>query len=150
MNWEAIGAVGEVVGALAVFLTLLYLARQVRDGSKQTRLNTTSNLASLSQESFAPIFNSEQNQRIWHQGLDAPSELSEEELRIYFTYMDRVFYSYQLLVTYYSSGVVEDDLFATQSAYFKYLFHTTGGQEWHRITALQLTEQAIKYLRDGA
>ena len=30
MNWEAIGAIGEIVGALAVVLTLGYLANQVR------------------------------------------------------------------------------------------------------------------------
>ena len=29
MNWEAIGAVGEVVGAAGVILSLLYLSRQV-------------------------------------------------------------------------------------------------------------------------
>ena len=30
MNWEAIGAIGEIVGALAVGLTLAFLAIQVR------------------------------------------------------------------------------------------------------------------------
>ena len=30
MNWEAIGAIGEIVGAVAVVLTLAYLAIQVR------------------------------------------------------------------------------------------------------------------------
>jgi hypothetical protein len=30
MNWEAIGAVGELLGSLAVFVTLGYLAVQVR------------------------------------------------------------------------------------------------------------------------
>jgi hypothetical protein len=30
MNWEAIGAVGEIVGAQAVLVTLIYLAIQVR------------------------------------------------------------------------------------------------------------------------
>jgi hypothetical protein len=29
VNWEAIGAVGEILGALAVLATLVYLARQV-------------------------------------------------------------------------------------------------------------------------
>ena len=29
MNWDAIGAVGEILGALAVVVTLVYLARQV-------------------------------------------------------------------------------------------------------------------------
>ena len=33
MNWEAIGAVGEVIGALAVVVTLLYLARQSKNNT---------------------------------------------------------------------------------------------------------------------
>ena len=30
MNWEAIGAVGEILGAIAVFASLIYLALQIR------------------------------------------------------------------------------------------------------------------------
>jgi hypothetical protein len=36
MNWEAIGAIGEISGALAVVLTLLYLARQIQESRKAT------------------------------------------------------------------------------------------------------------------
>ena len=35
-NWEAIGAVGEILGALVVVATLLYLAAQVRESRKAT------------------------------------------------------------------------------------------------------------------
>ena len=41
MSWEAIGAVGEVLGALAVFITLLYLAAQIRQNNKMARFETT-------------------------------------------------------------------------------------------------------------
>ena len=34
MNWEAIGAIGEIVGALAVVLTLYFLAKQVRASNR--------------------------------------------------------------------------------------------------------------------
>lgn len=34
MNWEALGAVAEAVGALAVLVTLIYLALQVRQARK--------------------------------------------------------------------------------------------------------------------
>ncbi len=30
MNWDAIGAIGEILGALAVIATLAYLATQVK------------------------------------------------------------------------------------------------------------------------
>ena len=34
MNWEAIGAIGEVLGAVAVVATLLYVARQLDEQSR--------------------------------------------------------------------------------------------------------------------
>jgi hypothetical protein len=37
MNWDAIGAIGELVGAAAVFITLVYLTLQIRQ-------NTNSNI----------------------------------------------------------------------------------------------------------
>ena len=30
MNWDAIGAVGEIIGAVVVIVTLLYVAKQIR------------------------------------------------------------------------------------------------------------------------
>jgi hypothetical protein len=39
MNWEALGAIGDTLGAVAVFVTLAYLAAQVRCNplTKRTR-----------------------------------------------------------------------------------------------------------------
>lgn len=39
MNWDAIGAIGETIGAAAVVVSLLYLAVQIRDQNKQSRLS---------------------------------------------------------------------------------------------------------------
>jgi hypothetical protein len=36
MDWEAIGAIGEVIGAAAVVVTLVYLAVQVRHAKSAT------------------------------------------------------------------------------------------------------------------
>ena len=38
MNWDAIGAIGEIVGAFAVVLSLVYLGTQVRAQNKESRL----------------------------------------------------------------------------------------------------------------
>ena len=40
MNWEAIGAVGEILGALAVAVTLIYLARQTRENSRAVKASS--------------------------------------------------------------------------------------------------------------
>ena len=38
MNWEAIGAGGEVFGALGVMVTLIYLATQIRVQNRESRI----------------------------------------------------------------------------------------------------------------
>lgn len=37
MNWEAIGAIGEVAGAIGVIVTLIYLATQIRQSNDLSR-----------------------------------------------------------------------------------------------------------------
>jgi len=45
MNWEAIGAIGEIVGAAAVVVTLAYLAIQVRNSTRIARSATRQAIA---------------------------------------------------------------------------------------------------------
>ena len=37
MNWDAIGAIGEIVGASAVVISLVYLASQIRIQNRESR-----------------------------------------------------------------------------------------------------------------
>ncbi|XOV83653.1 MAG: hypothetical protein ACFHXK_00755 [bacterium] len=47
MNWDAIGAMGEIIGAAAVVATLVYLARQIGQQNRQAK--RTENNASFAQ-----------------------------------------------------------------------------------------------------
>jgi hypothetical protein len=50
MNWEAIGAIGEIIGALAVVVTLAYLAVQVRNSTRIARSATRQAIAETAME----------------------------------------------------------------------------------------------------
>ena len=51
MSWEALGAIGELVGAAAVLITLVYLARQMRQNTKAVRIAARATL----QEAFSGV-----------------------------------------------------------------------------------------------
>ena len=38
MNWEAIGAIGELVAGIVVILSIFYLTRQIKQNTKHVRL----------------------------------------------------------------------------------------------------------------
>ncbi len=53
MNWEAIGAIGEVFGALAVVVTLFYFAVQIRQSNKLAEAQSQREL--LNFDVFTPL-----------------------------------------------------------------------------------------------
>jgi len=54
--WDAIGAIGEIGGAVAVVVTLPFLARQVRDASKQFSLGAAMEANDLYSNAWWPIY----------------------------------------------------------------------------------------------
>jgi len=49
VNWEAIGAIGEVVGAAAVVITLLFLISQLRQNTRSLDESRAANISQLYQ-----------------------------------------------------------------------------------------------------
>ena len=64
MNWDAIGAIGEVVGALSVLLTLIYLAKQIKDNSNLLTISAYQTAMDGYNEIAAKFFEDEQVARI--------------------------------------------------------------------------------------
>ncbi len=56
MNWDAVGAIAESIGALGVISSLIYLAVQVRQNTRQGRLSRFQETSATLQDGFAPIY----------------------------------------------------------------------------------------------
>ena len=67
MNWEALGAIGEIVGAVAVVLTLGYLALQIRQNTPSVRASTVQAISDSAQGRLLALQNVE-NARVWRIG----------------------------------------------------------------------------------
>jgi hypothetical protein len=50
MNWEEIGAIGQVLGSIAVFITLGYLAVQVRHARKEVQRSIAQSRGEIARE----------------------------------------------------------------------------------------------------
>ncbi len=86
MNWDAIGAIGELLGAIGVILTLVYLAFQIRQNTKQLVQNALSASASAVnasvtalRENRRSVYESAELTDIWLKGQHHPRELAESE-----------------------------------------------------------------------
>lgn len=88
MSIQDLGSIGEFVAALATLATLVYLAiqirqntRQVEEGTRAAKAPAVSTGVQLVNVNRLAIFSDEEVARIWSQGLENPRILDPLELR---------------------------------------------------------------------
>ena len=79
MNWEAIGAVAEGLGAIAVIMSVLYLAVQIRSQTREARLAATRDLATEFRISTEHMFKDKELSRLNRIGLRHYMSLEEDD-----------------------------------------------------------------------
>ncbi|GAF93200.1 unnamed protein product, partial [marine sediment metagenome] len=72
MNWDAIGAVGEIVGALAVVITLIFLTIQIRQSTAAVRHSTSRGIQEDANAWRFKIIESEEVSELFRKGLTDP------------------------------------------------------------------------------
>ena len=87
MNWEAIGAIGEAVGAAGVVITLAYLAHQVRHNTRETKLSTIHDLSSSYTNFLTLVADNGELAGIWDQGLSDYESLERTQRVRFLTLM---------------------------------------------------------------
>jgi len=106
MNWEAIGATGEVVGAVAVLATLIYLAVQIRQNTIAMRSTTARETLRSFADTIAWLGNSPGNAAIFHRGLFQLDNLNPEEQTHFQLMLVNVFINADVAYTDWKSGVL--------------------------------------------
>jgi hypothetical protein len=72
MNWDAIGAVAELVGAAGVIVSLVYLAGQIRQSTRSSRAATFHAVAAEASHLYRTIAGDSESARIFRQGMREP------------------------------------------------------------------------------
>lgn len=107
---EALGNLGDFVGGIAVIVTLLYLAIQVRQNSQMLRANALA-ASSAANISFNHLLGSDPaTARVYQLGLESFTSLSEEEQRQFVHLLRGLFTVYQHVFQQYEGGLVDENI----------------------------------------
>ena len=126
MNWEAISTIAEVVSALAVIVSLLYLGFQVRQNTAQSRFDSTHDVVTRMNQAFDPIYSAE-NTRLFNLGLEDPEALTLGEKRIFELLIARIVSSLDSATSAHDHGLVQTELYAGLVMVCSSLIATPGG-----------------------
>ena len=80
MNWDAIGAIAELLGAVAVVASLIYLATQIRQSTRATQGASLEFISKLSIDFLVQVASDAETASIFRRGLTESEQLNADEL----------------------------------------------------------------------
>ncbi len=129
MNWEAVGAIGEIVGALAVFLTLAYLAVQIRQNTnavRATALDSSVNSVLVVREK---LFEDPELMGLYLKGLENPEGLNEIDKARFMLLMQNILWALWNAYSQAEIAELSSDFWESQKSVVRRVFSSQGG-EW--------------------
>ena len=133
MNWDAIGAIGEVIGGAAVIASLLYLAIQIRNSSAIARAESQRDLLSIT-----PIMSLTTSNRqlieVIQAALDDFDRLPNVDQAQFHSWAHLISAITESAFRMHRSGMIDDAMYTGYRGAFLGLITTTGGAQWWKIT----------------
>ncbi len=145
MNWDAISAVSEIVGAVAVVISLIYVAAQIRQNTKMMRTAAKQSLTEASQNLIYTAIDKSEEWVKLTTGDDPSTPEEDARMSLLVRAMLRGFESqcYQ-----YESGLLEDDEWRALQTAIKYLCSLPGFNKYWQQLKPHMSER-LKKVIDG-
>lgn len=128
MNWEVVGVVAEVVGALGVLITLAYLAIQIRDNTRSLQAASLESVLDGPRDRyFLPMASDTDMADIYARGLNSLENLDEKEARRFFYMMYEQLFQLQQVMHLRERELIPEVDYEAWLTYTATLLRTPGG-----------------------
>jgi hypothetical protein len=154
MNWDAIGAIAETLGAVGVIASLVYLGTQIRDSRKQMSHNTRALRASTFQQFREEIRASHSNvipiseARVIRLGLTGLDHLDEDEAYQFTFWIHSVIPVYENAYYLHRSGMLEDDRWEMQRGNLVEMLKYPGVVQLWRTEPLSMSPEFVALVEE--
>jgi hypothetical protein len=128
MNWDAVGAIGEIVGALAVFLTLIYLALQIRQNTKAVQASAADASISKVTSVRQSMYENAEVSRIYVKGLADPDDLDDESRTRFRLLMHNILMSVSNIYSQTRFAGLSDSTWESQKVLLTRIVTSPGGR----------------------
>ena len=146
MNWEAIGAVGEMVGVVAVVATLFYLSTQIRQSNRATQSESIQEASTAFNELNILIAADESLAKIYRVGIKDLSALSEDERERFSFFMLATFHVFETLFFQNRFGTIDPEFWEAEKRSLRTLVGMKGGREWWLANPFSFTDAFLEFV----
>jgi len=119
MNWDALGSVAEAIGAIAVLLTLVYLAIQTRDNAKVLKARAVWDAQSSFVEVNEQLGDGGRVSELVYRALQADQEFTEYELYLLHRFLRGWMQRMEAQFALYQAGILDEEVWLLRKGYAK-------------------------------
>ena len=127
MNWDAIGAIGEILGAIAVVVSLLYLGTQIRAQNREARVSSVHQIVEAFRNSITAI-QDHSKAEVFIRGASGFESMSESERVQYISIFQGIFRVWEEAYFHFSEGRLDEEIWTAMVAQYKDLLALDGSQ----------------------
>lgn len=128
MNWEAIGAASEIIGALAVVITLIFLVVEMRHGRKATEAASVDLLSAGWNVLNGHLMDDAELCSFFFAGLNDPDTLDAEQKTRVMIVGQSYINHFMTVKKYYDAGHLPEEEWNYHSAGISRLMNSPGGK----------------------
>lgn len=132
MNWDAIGAVGEILGALAVFASLIYLALQIKQNTLSLRASAKHEATSRQLEYFDTLIENSDLRSVYRNGLKDFSSLDLDDQDVFWMMMYKAFFTFSEAFYEYKHAHFDEEQWLESSEAIDWHLSHPGARAWWR------------------
>lgn len=148
MNWEAIGAISELVGSVVVLITLVYLAFQIRQANTNIRISVAQAQVSGQSAFLRQLTSDAELHRIYRLALVSSDQLTKDELARVNLVLLQLFREIESQFQQYQASGMSEEQWVTLRSTLLMTLKTPGGLEsWKKQTSL-IGEEFKKYINE--
>ena len=147
MNWDLAAVLSQVVSALAVVVSLIYLAQQIRAQTRESRLVATRELAQDFRNLVAEVSQDEDLFALFRRSLNNYDSLDEEErARIHMHFYSRIFGLHEQVHLHLKHKHIDTMFLESIQNRFSELIQTEGFKAWWRRNSYIYTAEFQDYI----
>lgn len=147
MNWETAGSIGEVIGALAVVVSLIYLAVQIKQNSGIAKSVAIQHWASASALEKSAIFSDPEFATFLTKSMTNYDDLDQVEKLRFHNYVIQANNSFELLYFQWQNRTIDEMFFrGKEQSYLRFVRNPGVIHVWKRIAPHQWDTRFIEYV----
>lgn len=151
MSWDAITAIAEIAGVVAVVVSLIYVGFQVRQNTRQLRHDNLRQSVRGTLETNWIYHRNDRAFDVFRAGVQGFDALNAKEKALFHSIVVDLAFYFEIVRNMAQSGLVDKSAVEVNQRFLIGILATPGGREWLRLAeeTLPMPPAALDYLKSA-